>query len=622
MKREIISTLILSALLAASFILGFPPMEHLELKSIDARFALRGKRTPPGNVVIVAIDEKSLKREGRWPWPRSKIALLLEKLSAAHAVAVDVGFFEPGKGDERLASALKRMREKAVLSYFLHTRPVPTKTSDFYGSTLEKAVYPVARIPSSPFPEMSTPELGPRTLFESVERIGYFNIFRDRDGITRRYPMVLMFKKRPLAPLAVQTVACALNDDPFIMASRTQAEAGVGDVSVPITPAGMAFLNFYGPPKSFTHISASDLMEGRVPASVLKGKIVVLGATATGLFDNHATPFGNSFPGPEIHATAVANLITGSFLKPPGNSPLITLIATFSLPMIVCLATAEGAAAGLFVMLLSCTGYLLAAQFLFSRDILINLSYPTVSPVLSYILNLSLRYSRERGERKILRDAFSRYLHPKIVEEIVKNPGSLRLGGEKREITVLFADIRGFTSTCESADPERMVEALNLFFSEMTETITRHGGLVDKFIGDCVMAVFGAPLPARDHRERATEAAVEMAKRAEAISETWEKLTGHPLKIGIGIATGDAVVGNVGCKGRLNYTVLGDAVNLASRLEAKCREFSPRETFIIACSRTVEGVKNVYFRRLGEVSVKGKKRPVEIYEIAWRPSKS
>ncbi len=619
MKKALALTLLLCVILTSLYLLDFKPIVHLELKTIDARFRLRGSLNPPDKIVLVTVDEKSLDKEGRWPWERAKIAKLLEKLSQARTIAIDLGFFEESPDDTELSKALTKLKNKAVLGYFFHLLKVPLmNTKELPEEVIEKALYDVAQVEEPPkiLVRAFQPEIGTPILTRSVNKLGFFNILRDSDGTVRKYPAVILWKERAFAPLAIQTASTFLEEDSFIYVSSFGVEeAGIGERSIPVSPQGFLFINYYGPPNTFPYIPATDVIRGKVKEDFFRDKIVVLGATAMGLFDNHVTPFSNTFPGPEIHATAIGNILQGSFLKPIPHMVEVTcaLIVLFAIASWLTTWKAP-VGIGLLTSICLCTCYIGIGVILFKERLVVDLSYPVISALASFTLNFTSRHRKEAKEREHLKIAFSQYLSPELVERIIENPQMLNLGGEKRVITVMFSDIRNFTSISEHIAPEELVKILNLHFSEMTQIVIKHKGFVDKFIGDCVMAVFGAPIEVRNHETLAVKAAVEMVRRAKEISPIWERVTGFPLRIGVGINTGEMLIGNIGSTRRLNYTVLGDSVNLASRIEGQCKKY---QVEIIASEFTVKNLTNssVKYRKLDLIKVKGKEKAIEIYQV-------
>ncbi len=623
MKRGAIATTITVLTLFFLFIADFKPFVLTELKSLDLRFRLRGARRPPDQIVIVTIDEKSLDREGRWPWDREKIAKLIEKLSRSRAIGIDLGFFESSENDQKLASALKAVSKKAVLGYFLHIMPLPLgRKPHISEEEISKAQYSLIQIDEPPNPgtviEAYAPELSVRSLTRNVAKLGYFNVFRDKDGTIRRYPLAIMWNGTALAPLAVQIAAIARSEESFIYIDRFGIEeVGIGEIGIPSTLKGMLFINYYGPPQSFKYISATDVLSGKVPEGFFEGKIVIIGATAMGLFDNHVSPFSNTYPGPEIHATVVANIMERNFLLPAPHLFYITLLLILIFSLSSMLSVWKGSlSAGMATTALLSAGYITAGILLFSKNIIINLTYPTLSLIVSNLVNSILKHQAETKEKGRLKSAFSHYLSPELVDEIIKDPNMLKLGGHKRRATVLFADIREFTAISESTDPEKLVSALNLHFDAMTQIILEHGGFVDKFIGDCIMAVFGVPIETEDHPTKAVLAAIRMVKKTREISKIWRENIGYPLKIGIGINTGEMLVGNIGSTRRLNYTVMGDSVNVASRLEGLCKLYGVN---IIISETTASSVKNIPLRKLDCIKVKGKRKGLMIYEVPVDP---
>jgi adenylate cyclase len=634
----------------------------LELKTLDLRFLSRGKVPTSEKVALVTIDEKSLDELGRWPWPRTRMAQLLDALVKAEAgvVGFDIVWAEPDENsdlksltavkqklaelklsnrelDRFLAEALKTAdsdrilaeslarSQRGILGYFFHFSPregagkgekeppkdpPPLTSFNLVKFTSEEA----ARVPlfEASYPEMNIPVIS-----QAAEGAGYFNIFADPDGTVRWAPLVIKYQDRFYCSLSLAVLQKYMEGSPLALRI---AEFGVeqmrlGKLSIPTNEDGRVLINYRGPQKTFPHYSATDVIHGRVPPKAFQGKIVLVGATAIGIYDMRVTPFEHVFPGLEIHANVIDSILQGQFLHRPNWITLVDILIIAGVGLILGgllprVKALWGAlvGGGLFLSVLA------LGKILFeSQGVWMNLTYPTLNLVFIYLGVTGYRYMTEEREKKKIRGAFQYYLTASVVEEMLKNPDKLKLGGEKKDLTVLFSDIRGFTSISENMTPEGLVKLLNEYLTSMTDMVFKHDGLLDKYIGDAVMAVWGAPLDQPDHAKRACLTALDMLDELHRLQKKWSAEGLPVLNIGIGVNAGPMVVGNMGSARRFNYTVMGDSVNIGSRLEGLNKVYG---TNIIVSQMTFEKVQEEFLgRELDLVRVKGKGLPVKIFEL-------
>jgi adenylate cyclase len=356
-------------------------------------------------------------------------------------------------------------------------------------------------------------------------------------------------------------------------------------------------------------------MAGKLPPGALKDKLVLLGATAVGIYDLRVTPFSGVCPGIEIQANIVDNVLRGNFLKKPGIAPLPGLITIIILGLLLGVILPRLSAAWAFVFtLLLIEGYVAGNYFLFRYwGWQLELLYPILEIAGVYTGITAQRFLAEERARARLKKAFQSYVAPEVVNQIIKHPERLRLGGERRELTILFSDIRGFTTLSESLDPEALVGLLHEFLNPMSEIIVRHGGTIDKYMGDAIMAEFGAPLDLPDHAARACRTALEMVQTLRELDRKWQAEGRPPLRVGVGINTGPVAVGNMGSERLFDYTVIGDNVNLASRLEGLNKYYA---TEILVTAATAQELNGQFIlQEVDLVKVKGKTRPIAIYEL-------
>ncbi|OQY09105.1 MAG: hypothetical protein B6I28_03625 [Fusobacteriia bacterium 4572_132] len=387
-------------------------------------------------------------------------------------------------------------------------------------------------------------------------------------------------------------------------------------VEIPIDKNGIQLLNFYGKTHSFKYLPYYKILNGTIKKEEVENKIVIVGYTDTakGLYDLRPTPYDANMPGVEIHATAIQNLIDRKYMTRLTTGPnlLILGIYAFLITLVLSIKKFKFMTTNLLVLFLILS-YVIMAQVAFNNGIRIEIFYPILNYFGIYLILTVINYFDEEIEKKKVKNAFRHYTNPHLIEELMKNPDKLKLGGEKKQLTAFFSDIQGFTTISEKMNPEELVEFLNKYLSEMTDIILDNDGMVDKYEGDAIMAVFGAPLELKDHALKCCYAALEYQKRLKELREKWLEEGLPEILVRIGINTGDMVVGNMGSKDRFDYTVMGDEVNLASRLEGANKFYG---TFTMISQNTYEIVKEfVEVRELDRIRVKGKSKPVTVYEL-------
>lgn len=622
---------------------GCQPLDLLELRGIDYRLRLRGPTAATSEVVVVGVDEKSLAEVGRWPWSRGRIAALLERLTGAGAavIGVDIVQAEPTAACqvEGLADALSRacfselgqalagpLNEDAhlaaavrasgriVLGYyfdFASDRDTPYAGEATYPQVLrgpgaDERHVPVGRDAVQNLPDITA----------AAASLGYFNFLPDSDGIFRRAMLAVRFQDRLVLPLSLAVLQRARPDAaPAIRIGATGVEwIRVGGTTLPVDDNGQLLLNFRGPGRTVRHVSAADVLAGRVGADVLRDKLVLLGATAVGIGDVRATPFDPMFPGVEIHAIVLDNILRQDFLhRPPWAGPDVATILGLVLLLAVGLQFTRGVAGALLAAVLT-AAYLASSQWLFTHGgTVLGAAYQILAVGFTYVAVSVQHYVAVDREKRRTRRMLDLYLSPALATYVSERPETLQLGGEKSDRTVMFSDVKGFTTISERLAPEQLVELLNVYLGEMTEVVFAHDGMLDKYIGDGVMAVWGAPVPQADHAARACRAALEMMERLERLNATIAARGWPELSIRIGLNSGPMVFGNMGSRGHLSLTVMGDNVNLGARLEGVNKQYG---TAILASEATVAAAGDtIVARELDVVRVKGKDETVRIYEV-------
>ncbi|MEF9475352.1 MAG: adenylate/guanylate cyclase domain-containing protein [Candidatus Mariimomonas ferrooxydans] len=627
-----VSIPLLITILFVTLALINPPVidEHLETLLVDYRFKIRNFLYPPSvpdNILIVAIDEKSLSEYGRWPWNRRLQAELIEKIFEGHpkAVALDIFYPEPEspESDRALADVFNKYRERLVVALGFELE----KGREFKGevedvlfehtllrienqSRLESFVFKAHRVLLPPEPIASS----------SV--FGHVYAMPDLDGKLRwEYPFI-KYSDEYFPSLALQTVRIAkgLTLDEVTIAGGIGVD--LGGLLIPTDESHRLHINYLGKERTFIYKSAADVLSGLIPVEFFKDKIVLIGASAIATYDLKNTPFSANMPGVEKNATVVANIMSKDFIKK--SEIYVDLFLVLLTGISALLMSRKQRAFYSFMIYLSLTAILIITNQLFFTyyGIRINFIYPILTLLSSGTFIISYRFFVEEKSARNIRRIFSSYVTERVVNELIKNPDLAKLGGERREITVLFTDIRNFTAFSEKHESEEVVSMLNEYLGTMTDAIFKWEGTLDKFIGDEILAFWGAPLIQDNHAELALRCALDMSERLEELRQRW-KAEGRPvLDAGIGINTGEVIVGNIGAEGKkMDYTVIGDHVNLGSRVEALTKKYNTRILITeFTFNKAVGFVKatkigHLSIKGMGKVTVRGKERSVDIYEI-------
>jgi len=553
----------------------FTPFERLEFQLRDLKFRIRGPQKPSGNIAVVAIDDASLKElaQGQWPLRRDITALIIDQVFrlGAENMGIDILFpdqnLDHPKSNSILAAVLKKHSARIALA--------------------------------------RTPDLTPIPLFsEAVGTMGFVSVFKQWDGLVREVDFFAQMDEKPVPSLPLAVVATRLQKSPQEL---VQKQGG------PIA--------YLGPRETLPYFSAWELLK-LDPASFspetlpLRGKSVLLGVTATGAYDQIATPFGPVVDGVEVQATVAEQILEGK-IPVENNLPVWFTVLGVSLCLLLLVQQLKTSWV-IAVLLMSLIGYASMDLLAFSQGFFAPTLLFYLNTLLIGILTLASRFYETTQQKKFLKDAFSKYLAPDVIKILLNQPQSLTLGGERKEITTLFCDLRNFTSISERLEPAQLTQLLNEVFTVLTDVIFKYQGTVDKYIGDALMAFFGAPLEQPDHALRACLAAQEMVREIRKKQSYFKSKYGVDLNLGVGINTGIAHVGNMGSEQRFNYSVLGDSVNIAARVESCTKEYG---TTILTTQATLDAIsqearKKLAHRSVAQTLLKGKSASIELFEIS------
>jgi len=661
-KPRIISKLLPTLLgIATSLIFGWAQFSDIALlnalqqraesMAYDLRLnaSIATQQPLDSRIIITDIDEKSLADEGRWPWPRNKIATLTERLFEAGAVVVgyDVFFTEPERNkalaivqqlesttpeanqlitnlseiatqfdnDQHLADSLKD--NDVTLGYLFHnenTAPVGQLPQSLQTLTAEQASR--SGIKAMPNYTASLP-----LLQDSAASSGFVTTWPDPDGIIRRTPMLIRHGNNIYGSLSLNVAKLYLFLDEDEVEIKTSPIENIdtvdkiilGGTTIPTDGNGFALVPYKGPAGTFLYLSASDVLNGSVDDTILEGAIVLIGTSAVGIADLVATPVDNIYPGVEVHANIIRSILDNDFPYQPSWADGANLIATLGIGLILALLFPHLAPLTLLI-----TSAVMASAIVYGnfwlwqeKGLALALAWPLILILSLAAVNITYGFLSENRKRSQLKNMFGQYVPPELVDAMSQTSENFGFEGESREMTVLFADIRGFTTLSEKLSPSELRALLNRYFTHMTEIIFEHHGTIDKYVGDMVMAFWGAPLKDPDHAKQAIQAAMKMLEKTAELKPILIA-EGYPeVDIGIGLNTGLMNVGDMGSSYRRAYTVLGDNVNLGSRIEGLTKFYGAG---LVVSETTMAGQDEFVFRRLDLVKVKGKTEAVKVYE--------
>ena len=596
------------------------------------------------NILILDIDEKSLSEIGQWPWSRSVLSELVDQTNLSAALAFDIVFAEADRtGSKELMNLYKKNND-----FVKSLKGLPDNDDLFANSIKDHGTVVLGAIPSNSLKnnfqmrfgliqqgddpkkflrEYKGIQTNLKILNSSSAGIGSMSI-GNNDSIIRKLPLFENINGSLVPSLSLELLRVAIGASTYQIKSSNASgetafgeETGInhvklGNLIIPTNPDGSVWIHY--PEVSVDSISVSDIIKQKYPKDFFKDKILIVGTSAPGLFDLRSTPLKNNVPGVKIIADLTDQILSGSFLQRPDWIFGLELFTGFTLAILITIFIQFlGPIGGLSVFLIGNGISIFGSFYIFENYLfLIDPISPLVICLISYLVITFFNFLFTELERRKVRNAFSQYMSPVMVEKLAQSNKSLKLGGERREMTFLFSDIRGFTAISEKYkdDPESLTVLINSILTVLSDEVLDHDGTIDKYMGDCIMAFWNAPSEDPFHREKSIEAAFKMSEALNKLNESLDRKGENKLSIGIGINSGECIVGNMGSEKRFDYTVLGDAVNLASRLEGQSGNYGMQ---IILGEETIKKIsKDAYLQfELDLISVKGKSEPTSIFTV-------
>lgn len=629
----------------------FELLSRLEALTYDMRVRLTMPQTVDERIVILDIDERSLSEQGRWPWGRDKIARLVNLLFDKYQVntlGFDVVFAEPdtssGVGTlERLAQG-ELKNDPGFQAAYARIRPTLDNDAQFaqalrgrrtvlgfiFSDGAPSGVLPTPVLTQKDFrflqpglPVFATYNGNLDTLQKSAADGGHFVPFVDPDGVIRRVPLLMFHQQNYYQSLSLGVLRAALgggtvepvypDESKHYAPEWLKLKTPKGELQIPVDAKFTALVPYRGGVNSFRYVPITDVLKGRLPVADLAGKIVIVGTTAPGLRDQRATPVEGNYPGVEVHANLISGMLDGTLKHQPSYTMAIELLILLTLGALMIFLVprlsplmAAGGTLGLVALLVG--GNLL----LWQQGLVVPLAASLVLLAFLFALNMFWGFFVESRSKRQFTELFGQYVPPELVDEMARNPESYSMEGRRAELSVLFSDIRGFTTISEGMQPEELANLMNEYLGAMTDVVQTHRGTLDKYIGDAIMAFWGAPIDDPQHARNAVLTALDMQRALVPLNKELSAKGRPHIAIGVGVNTGMMTVGDMGSPVRKAYTVLGDSVNLASRLEGITKTYG---VGVVVGEATREQLRKEFvFRELDRVRVKGKEEPVAIFE--------
>ncbi|MBI2608189.1 MAG: adenylate/guanylate cyclase domain-containing protein [Deltaproteobacteria bacterium] len=594
-----------------------PFLTYLELKLLDTKFQVRGEEKPDDRIVIVSIDDESIREIGRWPWKRSVLAKAIQKLRAlgAHTISLDMLFSEKSEEAEDLSFASQiKQTSRVVLGYFFYfdkklenQKELPSKINLLISSQ------------EGQFPHVSkaqSVEMNISPIASATSHYGFFDFTSDYDGGIRKGFLVTEYGGALYPSLALKTASVYLQKNIGVKLSKEGIQSiFLDDVMLPVDEQARFLINYRGGRKTYTTLSFQDLLRDKISQKETKNKIVLIGVSAKAVQDLRNTPFSTEMAGVEVHAHIIDNILNQNFLKRSEASLALEVLFILFMAFILgfFLSKLRALWGALFTLTVLFLIYYCDQFILFQKGFVANTVFIYLHILVVFVNTILFKYFVEEKRARHIREAFEHYLAPQLVEELIRDPSQLKLKGERKVLTVLFADIRDFTKISEKLPAGLLTKMLNEYMSAMSDVIFEQGGLIDKYMGDAIMVIYGAPIVNAAHADQAAKTGLAMLERLKDLNEHWKAKRWKEIQIGIGVHTGEMLVGNMGSSKVFDYTVIGDSVNLASRIEQATKFY--KIPFLISQDTKKQFQHQRLTRKVDTVQVRGRTQGVSIYEV-------
>lgn len=633
-SKLLIFLIVISIIISLEFLYLKNPkfISNINNNLIDSAFMYRGTESADERIVIIDIDEKSLGVLGQWPWSRNKVARILDNLTDAEVgiIGLDIVFAEADRSSPSLIAKEVNIENKNLPNFddILAASLAASPTIMGFTFNFEQSIRKEPPAVNTIFIEKGRGDKeslfvakGITTNIEVLQQSAYssasFNTVPDMDGVIRYSPLLFSYDESIYPSLSFEMVRVMLGAK---MVDVNYDENGVsfiklGELIIPTDEFGRLFVNYRGAGKSYRYISALDIYNNDFDKEHIKGAITLLGASAAGLLDLRATPYDHVFPGVEVHANIIDNIINNNLISSPSYAKGVTIISILLTVLIISLIISFATPLVSFGLIV---GFLaLQAGFyytiLFEKKLLLNFAYPLLASLVTTFILTFVKIYQENRQKEMISDKFSKKVSPQVAAKLLKNSKDV-FSASQIEVTIFFSDIRNFTSISEDFDnPKILIDYLNMYMSPMSKIIIDYEGTIDKYIGDAIMAYWNAPILVKNHADKALSAAIKQIDALEKLNEKLKLKKYPPIEIGIGLHTGNAIVGEMGSEGRSDYTAIGDTINLGSRIEGLCKPYGAK---ILISRQTKEKLTNKYkLREIDEVQVKGKEVSVALYEV-------
>ncbi|MGJ0376379.1 CHASE2 domain-containing protein [Aliarcobacter cryaerophilus] len=624
---------LISSFLIVLYIFFPSLLDSFDNRVRDSYFIFKGETKTSNNVVIIDIDDISIKEFGQWPWSRNILSKIIENLTNSNiaVVGMDIVFAEEDRTSPSLI-AKKLGINKELENYDFEFAQVISKSPVILGysfniednnSSKNSPQIPAIFIEKNKnsdanyLIEAFGTTLNLPILQENSYSSGFFNIIPDESGVIRSVPLLISYNDTLYPSLALEIIR-ALNDTQKVFVNYDEngvSNIQLGDFYIPTDKFGRIFINYRGASKSFQYISAKDIYNNNFKTEDIERKIALLGTSATGLYDLRATPYENVFPGVEVHANVIDNILQGDFLQKASYLDGVNIVSIFVLAFFAFfLVSVTPFLLKPFVFLLFFSIYVVFSYHaLFSYGLVLNIIFPLSSIILAFVFSIIIDFFYNIKQEKAIKNKFASKVSKSVMDDILKNIDNNQFSAKNKEVTIFFSDIRGFTQVSEQLKAKELIEYLNAYMEPMSNIIIKNQGTIDKFIGDSIMAYWNAPLDVENHADIALKTSLEQLEALNELNRKFEKDKLPTIDIGIGLNSGEVIVGEMGSSLRSDYTVIGDAINLGSRVESLCKYYGSK---LNITNFTKDKLKEKYiFRFLDFVRVKGKNQPVEIWQV-------